>query len=137
VGVVTGILPPEAVEIALKSPYLLYSPLAPAEGLYLRRIVFGRKKSNSVVLMPEDNERTSTHAEAEGEGPKLTPCAMCVYVCVWSVGPDGKPLHHVLMGPEAVERAQAFESQQIVGKVSLTLTLHSTPTQTVVGKTMW
>lgn len=83
-GVVTGILPPEAVEIALKSPYLLYSPLAPAEGLYLRRIVFGRKKSNSVVLMPEDNERTSRHAEAEGEGPKLTPCAiwMCVDVCV-------------------------------------------------------
>jgi tRNA U38,U39,U40 pseudouridine synthase TruA len=58
VGVVTGVLPPEAVEIALQSPYLIYSPLAPAEGLYLRRIVFGRRKSNAVVLMDEENERT-------------------------------------------------------------------------------
>ena len=50
IGVVTGLLTEEALDMALESPYLLYSPLAPAEGLYLRHIIFGRKTKNPVVM---------------------------------------------------------------------------------------
>ena len=54
VGVVSGLLPEAALDMALESPYLLYSPLAPAEGLYLRHITFGRRSKNPVVMHEED-----------------------------------------------------------------------------------
>jgi len=54
IGVATGLFPEAALEMALESPYLLYSPLAPAEGLFLRHITFGRKSKNPVVMMEAD-----------------------------------------------------------------------------------
>lgn len=50
VAVLNGLIPEEALEMALHTPYLLYSPLAPAEGLYLRHITFGRRTKNPVVM---------------------------------------------------------------------------------------
>jgi tRNA U38,U39,U40 pseudouridine synthase TruA len=53
-AVTTGVYPEEAMELALDSPYKVYSPLAPAEGLYLRTITFGRKAVSPVVLTPDE-----------------------------------------------------------------------------------
>lgn len=54
VAALNGLIPEEALAMALDSPYLLYSPLAPAEGLYLRHITFGRRSKNPVVMHEED-----------------------------------------------------------------------------------
>lgn len=53
-AVVTGLLPEEAMDAALHTPYMIYSPLAPAEGLYLRRITFGRQTRNTILLDESD-----------------------------------------------------------------------------------
>lgn len=54
-AVVTGLLPEEALDAALTTPYMIYSPLAPAEGLYLKRLTFGRQTRNTVLL--DDGDR--------------------------------------------------------------------------------
>jgi len=53
---VTGLLPEEAMDAALLSPYMVYSPLAPAEGLYLRRLTFGRQTKSTVLLDDKDKK---------------------------------------------------------------------------------
>lgn len=89
IGVATGLLPETALDMALDSPYLLYSPLAPAEGLYLRHITFGRKSKNPVVMheadLPSEEEMRAINC----------------------------PQVYALLSNQAAERAEEFERRRI------------------------
>lgn len=94
IGVATGLFPETALEMALESPYLLYSPLAPAEGLFLRHITFGRKSKNPVVMMERD---LPTKEEMQA--------ANC-------------PNVYALLSHEAVVRAEEFERKRILTQIN-------------------
>ena len=53
-AVALDVLSVTAVEAALKSPYLVHIPLAPAVGLYLRNLNFNRKTKNPILMSHQD-----------------------------------------------------------------------------------
>lgn len=94
IAVASGLFPEAALPMALDSPYLIYSPLAPAEGLFLRHITFGRKSKNPVVM---DEADLPTAAE------------MAAANC---------PQVYALLSKEAGQRADVFERERILTEIN-------------------